>query len=334
MKDIKSKIIKLLETKNKRVLDYANFVRHKNVGNSVHLRALIEFSNYCKNNCKYCGLRSANKNIKRYRMSLKEIIKQAELASRLGYKTVVLQSGEDSFYTNDKLCYVIEKIKKLDLAITLSIGERSFSDYKDFKMAGADRYLLKIETTDKNLYKSLHPNMNYENRVNCLKNLKSLNFEVGTGNLVGLPNQSIESIANDILFFKNIDADMIGIGAFIPHPDTPLAFEKNGDFFLALKIMAITRILMKDINIPATTAMETLSKNGKILALKSGANVVMLNLTEKKYKKLYEIYPGKNSSKEDPKKSRISFAQKLKSINRFISNNKGSHKHKKIFYSE
>lgn len=323
--NIKSKIIKLLESGNKRLLNYADYIRYKFLGNEVHLRALIEFSNYCKNTCKYCGLRCDNKKIKRYRMTINEIINHAKIAKSLGYKTVVLQSGEDDFYTKDKLSYIIKEIKKFNLVITLSIGERSFSDYKAFKIAGADRYLLRIETTDKILYKSLHPNMSYENRISCLENLISLDFEVGTGSLVGLPNQSLESLAEDILFFKKINADMIGIGPFIPHPDTPLASEKTGDFFLSLKVMAITRILMKDINIPATTAMETLNKNGRIIALQSGANVVMPNITDEKYRKLYEIYPGKICINENAKMCKTCITKKIESIGRSISKHKGSH---------
>lgn len=308
----------------------ADKVRKKYVGDEIHLRGLIEFSNICKCSCKYCGLRSPNKNIERYRLSEDEIIKFAIGGIELGYKTVVLQSGEDVFFDADKICHIVYEIKKNDVAVTLSLGERSTEEYKAFKKAGADRYLLRIETTDKNLYKELHPNMSYENRIRCLQDLKSLGYEVGTGCLVGLPNQTIESLVSDILFFQEIDADMIGIGPFIPHPDTPLTSELNpANFDMALKVMAITRLLLPDINIPATTAMETINPNGRIIALQSGANVVMPNIMTTEYKSKYEIYPNKNSIKEDACECKNSIEEKICSIGRKISETKGFHITKK-----
>ena len=304
----------------------ANEIRKKYVGDSVHLRGLIEFSNICTCTCYYCGLRCKNKNINRYRLSEEEILKFVKHGVDLGYKTIVLQSGEDLYYTSDKLCRIIENIKKYDVALTLSIGEKTYDEYKRFKDAGADRYLLRIETTDKKLYKKLHPNMSYENRVECLYNLKSLGFETGTGCLVGLPEQTIESLADDILFFKNLDADMIGIGPFIPHPNTPLGEVKvdlNHNFELALKVMALTRIILKNINIPATTAMETINPNGRIIALNSGANVVMPNITQGNYRKDYEIYPNKICTDESPDLCSNCIKNKIKSIGRTISNDKG-----------
>ena len=195
----------------------ADKVRHENVGDEVHLRGLIEFSNICKRQCKYCGLRSPNKEIDRYRLFEEEILLTAKNAVNLGYRTIVLQSGEDDYFDTDKMCNIIREIKKLDVALTLSIGEKTYDEYKAFKESGADRYLLRIETTDKNLYKEMHPGVNIENRLECLYNLKELGYETGTGCLVGLPNQTIESLANDILFFKELNADMVGIGPFIPH---------------------------------------------------------------------------------------------------------------------
>ena len=324
----KNELVDILkdESFNDELFSKADEIRKKNVGDEVHLRGLIEFSNICKRTCKYCGLRCENKNTERYRIPKEDIIKYAKNASDMGYKTIVLQSGEDDFFSKDLMCNIISEIKKFDVAITLSIGERSFDDYKAFKEAGADRYLLRIETTDKNLYKKMHPHMNFENRVKCLENLKNLGYEVGTGCLVGLPEQTIESLADDILFFKHIEADMIGIGPFIAHPDTPLKEASNGNFTLALKVMALTRILLPDINIPATTAMETLNPNGRIIALKSGANVVMPNVTTTEYRAKYEIYPNKICINENPDKCRNCIENKIKSIGRSISTNFGSHK--------
>lgn len=319
----KEDIIKELESDSNELFKKANEVRKQYVGNEIHLRGLIEFSNFCARTCKYCGLRYENKNITRYRLSAEEIIQLAKAGKNAGLQTIVLQSGEDNHFNQTTLCNIIENIKKLDVAVTLSIGEKTYKEYKAYKDAGADRYLLRIETTDKNLYKNLHPNMSFENRMECLYNLKELGYETGTGSLVGLPNQTIESLADDILFFKKLDADMIGIGPFIPHPETPLGNSnidliKNLD--LSIRVMAITRILLKDINIPATTAMETIHPDGRILALNSGANVVMPNITDDIHKKEYKIYPDKNCDSLD------SLANKLLNIGRTISKTKGFRK--------
>ena len=328
----KSEIIEILsdnsEENNKKLFQKADNIRKENVGDEVHLRGLIEFSNICRCNCKYCGLRSSNNEIERYRIEKEKVIEIAQHAAQMGYKTIVLQSGEDAYFSSDIMVEIIREIKELDVALTLSIGERTKEEYKAFKDAGADRYLIRIETTDKNLYKKMHPNMSFENRIRCLYDLKELGYEVGTGCLVGLPEQTIESLADDILFFKEIDADMIGIGPFIPHPNTPLKEAKTGDFNLALKVMALTRIILPDINIPATTAMETLNPNGRIIALQSGANVVMPNVTTSQYRAKYEIYPNKICINDNPDKCRNCIENKIKSIGRTISADKGFHKKK------
>lgn len=311
---------------NDELFKISDEVRKLNVGNEVHLRGLIEFSNICKCSCKYCGLRKDNTKLERYRLTPEEIINFAKKASEYGYKTVVLQSGEDAYFSKEDLTKILKEIKKYDLAITLSIGEKTYEEYKAYKEAGADRYLLRIETTDIELYKQMHPNMSFENRVRCLRDLKKLGYEVGSGCLVGLPNQTIDSLADDILFFKEIDADMIGIGPFIPNPNTPLSEEKGGTFELALKVMALTRLLLPTINIPATTAMETLNPNGRIIALQSGANVVMPNVTEGDYRRKYEIYPGKICISDTPAHCRNCISGKIQSIGRTISNDYGFHK--------
>lgn len=317
----KEEIVQLLLCSDSSFLfQAADEVRKKYIGDEVYLRALVEFSNMCHCNCFYCGLRSENKNISRYRLSNDEIIDVAKNAVNLGFKTIVLQSGEDSFYSVDSLSEIIREIKKYDIALTLGIGERTKDEYKALKNAGADRFLLRIETTDKNLYQALHPKMSYENRLKCLYDLKELGYETGTGCLVGLPKQTVESLADDILFFKKLDADMIGIGPLIVHPDTPLKSLNNGSFELALKVMAITRLLLPDINIPATTAMETLNPHGQIIALQSGANVIMPNLTPEKNRNQYQIYPDKASYSVDIVK------EKIKSIGRVVSSDYGFRK--------
>lgn len=318
-------IIEILkdDSNNDWLFSLADKTREEYVGDEVHLRGLIEFSNICKRQCKYCGLRCEDKFIDRYRISKENIISYAEHAVNMGYKTIVLQSGEDEYYNTDLMCEIIAGIKKLGVALTLSIGEKTYEEYKAFKEAGADRYLIRIETTDKTLYNQMHPNMDFDNRVRCLENLGRLGYEVGTGCLVGLPNQTIESLADDILFFKEINADMVGIGPFIPHPHTPLKDSATGSFTLALKVMALTRILLKDINIPATTAMETLNPNGRIIALQSGANVVMPNVTTTEYRVKYEIYPNKICINENPDKCKGCISAKIQSIGRTVSTSFG-----------
>lgn len=325
----KEEIITLLKSDSGELFEAADRVRKQYVGDEVHLRGLIEFSNYCKQNCLYCGFRRDNKEVTRFRLTEEQIIKFAKDASELGYKTVVLQSGEDPYFTIDKMTKIISEVKKLDLAITLSIGEKTLEEYEAYKRAGADRFLIRIETTDKELYTKLDPDMDWQNRLRCIKDIKKLGYEVGTGCLVGIPGQTLESLADDILFFKEIEADMIGIGPFIPNKNTPLKDEKGGTFEMALKVMAITRLLMPDINIPATTAMETLNPKGRIIALQSGANVVMPNVTQGEYRKFYEIYPGKICVNDTPDKCRGCISGKIKGIGRTVSEDYGFRKGRK-----
>ena len=324
-----NEIVELLKSNDELLFKYADECRKKYVGDEVHLRGLIEFSNICKNTCKYCGLNCYNKKLERYRLTEDEIIDFAKKGVEYGYRTIVLQSGEDAYFTQDRMVHIIKEIKKMDVALTLSLGEKSYEDYTAYKDAGADRYLIRIETTDVDLYHELHPKMSYENRVECLKNLQKLGFETGSGCLVGLPNQTIESLANDILFFKENNFDMIGVGPFIPHPETPLwtgkdtKEDKEKRFKLSLRVMAVIRLLLKNINIPATTAMESINPNGRIIALQSGANVVMPNITEGDYRKKYEIYPDKICINDSPAHCRSCITGKITSIGRTISQDYG-----------
>lgn len=323
----KEEIIQLLRLEDATPLfQAADRVRSRYVGDEVHLRGLIEFSNICKQNCLYCGLRRDNHKLERYRLEPETIVDFAAKAKSYGYRTVVLQSGEDPYYTVEVLCDIIRQIKALDMAITLSIGEKSLEEYKAYREAGADRYLLRIETTDVRLYEKMDPGMNYDNRVQCLKALKELGYELGSGCLVGLPGQTLESLAEDILFFKAMEADMIGIGPFIPNPDTPLAEVPAGSFELSQKVMAITRLVLPDINIPATTAMETLHPQGRILALQRGANVVMPNITEGDYRRMYALYPGKICINDTPAHCRSCITGKIQGIGRKVSTDYGFRK--------
>lgn len=321
----RDEIIALLkdDSINEELFKAADEVRKKYLGDEVHLRGLIEFTNICKRNCMYCGLRRDNKNLNRYRLSHEEIIDFAKKAVGYGYKTLVLQGGEDDYYTVERLVPIVKDLKALGVALTLSIGERPFEEYEALKKAGADRFLLRIETTDRELYEELDPGMSHENRIQCLKNLRKLGYEVGSGCLVGLPGQKIESLADDILFFKELDVDMNGIGPFIPNEYTPLKDAEGGQFELALKVMAIVRLLLPDINIPATTAMETLNKQGRVIALQCGANVVMPNVTEGEYRKLYALYPGKICTGDTPAHCRGCISGKIRGIGRIVSDGPG-----------
>ncbi len=267
----------------------ANEVRQKYCGNEVHLRGIIEFSNYCRCDCLYCGLQRQNNKMCRYRMEPDEIITSAREAYQVGYRTLVLQSGEDPYYTKDVLSYLIKKIKRLgDLAITLSLGEREYAEYAQWKKDGADRYLLKHETADPHLYRQLHPHSSLDKRVECLHWLKNLGYQTGSGFMIGLPGQTWETIAQDLLLLKKLDVEMAGIGPFLPHPATCLGRENAGSASLTLKAVALARIILKRTHLPTTTALEVAANT---TAFSAGANVIMRKVEPFSYRKLYEIYP-------------------------------------------
>jgi len=298
-------LITLLSLENeedlKPLLLAADARRKAAVGDVVHLRGIVEFSNYCERNCLYCGLRQANRQLKRYRMTDREILDAALAVKAANIPTLVLQSGEDSFYDAEKLCRLIESIKaETGLVITLSLGERPREDYQAFRDAGADRYLLKHETASPSLYRRLHPDSRRENRLQCLKWLKELNYETGAGSMVGLPGQDIAALAEDILLIRSLNADMAGIGPFLPHPQTPLAACAAGTVLPVLKVLALVRLTCPTINLPATTALSVLHPEGRLRALASGANVVMPDFTPSVYRRLYDLYPGRTEVAEDP----------------------------------
>lgn len=291
----------------------ADEVRRQTVGDAVHLRAIIEFSNYCRKNCLYCGLRRDNRALVRYRLEEEQILAAADRACRLGYRTVVLQSGEDPYFSADKIARLVDRIKvKFDLAITLSLGERSKEDYRIWRQAGADRYLLKQETADETLFRSLKPDSSLEQRLNCLYWLKELDYQVGSGNMVGLPGQTMATLARDILLMRQLEVDMAGIGPFLPHPQTPLREAPAGELSLCLKTLAVARLSMPATHLPATTALSTLHSSGRELALKWGANVIMPNLTPLEVRDKYLIYPQKADIIEEPEKT-------LKQINSLLA---------------
>ena len=305
----------------------ADQVRHDYVGDGVHLRGLIEFSNICRQNCMYCGLRRDNSRTERYRLTADEIVGLARKAKGYGYHTVVLQSGEAMHVRAARMAEVIRRIKERDLAVTLSLGERPREDYAAWREAGADRYLLRIETTDQALYEKLDPGMSWANRDRCLHDLKDLGYEVGTGTLVGLPGQTLAMLARDILYYQAMDADMLGIGPLIPNQETPLGEAKPGDFNLTRRMVSLLRLLLPEANIPATTAMETMVPRGREVILASGANVVMPNVTEGDYRRKYALYPGKICVADTPAQCRSCMGGRIQAMGRYIAGDKGFRHH-------
>lgn len=320
-------IISLFYLEDEKLFKLSQEVCRKYIGNRVYLRGIIEFSNLCDRNCLYCGISSLNTSLERYHLSSEEILRLVDLIYSFGIRTVVLQSGEFDSLDEDWLANLITDIKKkYDIAITLSVGEKSFDTYKKWKEAGADRYLLKIETTNPKIYTNLHPNMSLEKRMECLSNLKILGYETGSGSLIGLPNQTIEDIAKDIWYFKQNEFEMIGTGPFIPHKATPLKDYKAGNPFLVLKTIAVTRIVLKTANIPATTALGSLDKDYRIEGLKYGANVLMPNFTPQNVKAMYEIYPNKRCLNEPSGTSMKLSEDIILSAGKYIDWAKGSAK--------
>lgn len=279
----------------------ADRVRRKYVGAAVYLRGLIEFSNICGNSCLYCGINRTNKTIRRYRMKPDEIVFQCGQALKQGCTSVVLQSGEDHWFNCDRLCRMIRDIKhRYPLAITLSIGERPREELRAMRRAGADRYLLRFETSDPELYARLHPGDALKKRLACLEAIREAGFQTGSGFLIGLPGADIEVIARDIVFATRLRLDMIGCGPFIAHPDTTLADQPLlGDRELYFKTIAILRLLNPRAHIPATTAFDAMAARNRDRLLTLGANVMMPNLTPARYRRLYTLYPNKPSVDED-----------------------------------
>lgn len=277
---------------------YAHKCRTNTYQNRVFLRALIEFSNYCKNNCYYCGIRRDNHSVSRYRLSPEVIIDCCKSAYLQGYRTFVLQSGEDNYYTIDLLTSIIKEIKTNfpEMAVTLSIGERSKEEYQKLFQAGADRFLLRHETISQELYKKYHPGMSQEKRIQALKDLKEIGYQVGAGFIVGLPGQTNELLAEELLFLKELNPEMIGIGPFIPHPETPLAKSNTGSVEKTLILLSLIRLLLPEVLLPITTAVNTLDKRGWEKGLKAGANVIMPVISPASTRGKYEIYKNKGST--------------------------------------
>ena len=292
-------------------------IRRKYYGNKVYTRGLIEFTNYCKNNCYYCGIRRGNLHAKRYRLTKEEILNCCGNGYELGYRTFVLQGGEDAWFTDDRMVEIIQEIKDRypDCALTLSIGERSYESYKRYREAGADRYLLRHETADEEHYGKLHPEqMSLKNRMRCLRDLKDLGYQTGAGFMVGSPGQTIECLAEDLVFLKELQPEMVGIGPFIPHHDTMFADEPAGSVELTVFLLSVIRILLPKVLLPATTALGTLDPKGREKGMQAGANVVMPNLSPLKNRKAYELYDNKICTGEESAECRSCLAGRMASV--------------------
>jgi len=271
-------------------------LRRKFYGNRIFIRGLIEFTNYCKNNCYYCGLRRGNQNLERYRLTDEEILSCCREGYALGFRTFVLQGGEDAHFSDDVLVPLVASIRKEfpDVAITLSVGERSRESYQALYDAGANRYLLRHETADARHYRLLHPmGQKLANRINCLNDLKEIGYTVGSGFMVGSPGQTLNMLVEDLRFLQKLQPGMIGIGPFLSHKDTPFRDEANGDLQLTLRLIALLRIMFPYALIPATTALATLAEKGRELGMEYGANVLMPNLTPECQRSKYSLYNNK-----------------------------------------
>ena len=284
----------------------ADKIRQENYGRDVYIRGLIEISNYCKNNCFYCGIRGENKNLTRYRLTKDDILSCCEQGYLLGFRTFVMQGGEDPYFTDDIMVDIISSVREKysDCAITLSLGEKSKETYKKYFDAGANRYLLRHETATDEHYKMLHPHsMSIENRKKCLFDLKEIGFQTGSGFMVGSPYQTIDNIISDLRFLQELEPDMIGIGPYITHKDTPFKDFESGNLYLTLRLVAILRLMFPYALIPSTTALGTIHPQGRQMGLKSGANVVMPNLSPRNVRKLYALYKDKIATDEEAAES-------------------------------
>lgn len=315
------------------LFEKARSVTNRNFGNRIYVRGLIEFTNYCKNDCFYCGIRKSNRNAKRYRLTKEEILSCCENGYSLGFRTFVLQGGEDQFYTDDKITDLVFSIKKAypDCAVTLSIGEKSEEAYRRFREAGADRYLLRHETANPEHYGKLHPpELSLANRMRCLEQLKGLGYQTGTGFMVDSPYQTTENLAEDLLFIKRFDPQMVGIGPFVPHHDTPFADFPAGKLERTLHLISILRLMLPNALLPATTALGTIHPEGREKGILAGANVVMPNLSPVGVRKKYELYDNKICTGEEAAECRFCLQNRMRKIGYEIVVDRGDYRPAKM----
>ncbi|MCR5221016.1 MAG: [FeFe] hydrogenase H-cluster radical SAM maturase HydE [bacterium] len=306
----------------------ARNAREKYYGKDVYLRGLIEFTNYCKNNCFYCGIRRENRNVERYRLSEQQILSCADRGYELGFRTFVLQGGEDPYFTDDIMVPLVRTIKERhpDCALTLSIGEREKDSYRKLFDAGADRYLLRHETANKTHYEMLHPQeMSYEHRMQCLRDLREIGYQVGCGMMIGSPGQTLEHLIEDLRFLQELKPDMVGIGPFIPHHETMYAAYESGTVEMTCRLLSVIRLILPDVLLPATTALGTLDVCGREKGLLAGANVVMPNLSPTDVREKYLLYDNKICTGDDAAKCIHCMSMRVASTGYRIAENRGDH---------
>lgn len=311
-------LIKLDDQKTERYLaERAETVRHQVYGNDVYIRGLIEFTNYCKNDCYYCGIRRSNGCAQRYRLTQQEILECCHAGYDLGFRTFVLQGGEDPFFTTERIAELVRSIKRVhpDCAVTLSVGEKDRDTYQAWFDAGADRYLLRHETADDGLYRSLHPaELSLGHRMNCLSTLKEIGYQVGCGFMVGSPGQTPEMLLSDLRYLQKLQPHMVGIGPFIPHKDTPFRDQPAGTAEITLRLLAIIRLMLPHVLLPATTALGTIQGDGRQRGMRYGANVVMPNLSPLSVRKKYALYDNKIATGEEAAESVALLKQSMSSV--------------------
>ncbi|MBO5522257.1 MAG: [FeFe] hydrogenase H-cluster radical SAM maturase HydE [Roseburia sp.] len=298
-------------------------------GNCVYIRGLIEFTNYCKNDCYYCGIRRSNGCAERYRLSEEEILNCCKNGYELGFRTFVLQGGEDGFYTDERICEMVSEIKRRypDCAVTLSIGERERKSYEAFFKAGADRYLLRHETADEAHYKKLHPEeMSFQHRMQCLAELKEIGYQTGCGFMVGSPYQTFDTLYEDLQFIRELQPEMVGIGPFIPQKDTPFGKMQAGTMEQTLRLLSIIRLLHPSVLLPATTALGTIHPKGRELGILAGANVVMPNLSPVAVREKYKLYDNKICTGDEAAECRYCMERRMESIGYQVAVNRGDFK--------
>lgn len=320
----------LLETRNQAALDClrqaAAETARETFDNRIYLRGLIEFSNYCKNNCLYCGIRRDNAEAHRYRLTEEDILAACDVGHAQGFRTFVLQSGEDPWWSDERLCAVVRAIKARfpDCAVTLSIGERSRESYRLLREAGADRYLLRHETADPEHYAMLHPKeLSWEHRMNCLRDLKDLGYQVGAGMMIGSPGQNAERLVTDLRFLKTFRPHMVGIGPFLSHAQTPFAWEPDGSPMLTLRVLAMVRLMLPKALLPATTALNTALPDGIEQGVLHGANVVMPNLTPPDLRRHYALYHDKRCTGAESAEGLLELRRRLTAIGYEIDHARG-----------
>lgn len=326
--DMKALLTTLTAEEEQMLYQEADQIRRKYYGTDVYLRGLIEFTNYCKNDCYYCGLRRGNTKCDRYRLNREEILQCADAGYELGFRTIVMQGGEDPYFTDEMICDLVSSIKKKypDCAVTLSIGEKERESYQAYYDAGADRYLLRHETVNPNHYAVLHPSeLSAEHRQQCLRDLKDIGFQIGCGIMVGAPGQTADYIVEDLKYMKALEPHMVGIGPFIPHQDTPFYDQPAGTLTDTLHLLGIIRLMLPKVLLPATTALGTIHPQGREMGVRAGANVIMPNLSPSDVRGKYLLYDGKISTGDEAAESCYQMKRRMEAIGYQVVQTRGDH---------